>query len=1056
MIVQSTIVTHADLRLSALAILLTIIVRIMKLVRIITAYKFFPDLVMHYLHISACKSSRALSRAPSFESSPAHGPPHHPYVQRSSSDALSTIYDLPDPAMLNQYADRGLQDFQHPPAHHAPESGPDVATLFSGVDLRQNHLDDQNRMLLEVNAKLQSLIDSLESTQSSTQPALSIPTRGIRVGIRGRPKRVTSVSTGTDASPHESSTELGSPTPPSNAAPKHSPSLGVPAALSPAQRKMRLDLKRINEVTGEAYLTPNFAGGVTDVPVVNIRIFAAVAIQIVNEFKDAACQPDGLADCGATWDVGDIHFRPFEVHHPPWLLLSCAPKDFKGLKDRRNDPFWSSAGNTADACPLYSTMRSGSDQGTHLTSYLPVSTSPRAMALKSNPITTSSSASERARRAASRSGSVTAADTARAPAQNALAPVVEDTPTTAGSGGATPADDGNTDPSPTSVVPATTAAVGAPNETTPDDATPTAAVPALENNTTIVTEAPPIVVATAPVTEAPAAAVAAPTPATATNVGTVPATTATANTAPIVIDVDALSPAPAQPTAIEVDTPVLPPARPDSPAPRDEEYPRLPAPGAEIMSHAARRKEKGKSKAKTTALPPPPPESTTDTLDDIDLGSFDQPNPPAPSRQRYDADEENIRRGIAASLGLPVDTDNRASSSRQTATIAETILAHVPPSPPRCPATNAPDAEPEARRRRADTEGHAFPVNEVRHHYGTVNGLPPRGSYMPTPADGHRTIMGMSRPVIFRNHPPQQQHQWDGAPAPKLLCWISGGNNDRLQMAPRLQAHIANRLNMNPSDVRVGAPGLGEGPGPDPIVWLISVPEEQAEVLLDIGALNADDGLLTFFIPYDPPLTPFLCTFTGFTIPEADAALALAIIGGAIADDPTIARFVKGHRDAFPAHVTADEAHARFTESVYVIPLPLRSPRGNFIAWNAYAHPPTHNEGAWASLQELVGKLIIDTVYNGEGRLYRSLYCHICRSVDHPTNICPITSLPGYMGPTAETIGALEDASREALLGGRNNKFQRNASGSNAKGSGKGKGKGKDRDDRKGGDNRRK
>ncbi|KAJ7446591.1 hypothetical protein FB451DRAFT_1375876 [Mycena latifolia] len=187
-------------------------------------------------------------------------------------------------------------DFQHLPAHHAPESGPDVATLFSGLNLRQNHLDDQNRMLLEVNAKLQSLIDSLESTQSSTQPAPSIPTRGIRAGIRGRPKRVTSVSTGTDASPHESSTESGSPTP-SNAAPKHSPSLGVPAVLSPAQRKMRLDLKRINEVTGEAYLTPNFAGGVTDV--VNIRIFAAVANQIVNEFKVSTS--DYISGRSATW-----------------------------------------------------------------------------------------------------------------------------------------------------------------------------------------------------------------------------------------------------------------------------------------------------------------------------------------------------------------------------------------------------------------------------------------------------------------------------------------------------------------------------------------------------------------------------------------------------------------------------------------------------------------------------------------------------------------------------------------------------------------------------------
>ncbi|KAJ6590448.1 hypothetical protein DFH09DRAFT_1307003 [Mycena vulgaris] len=153
---------------------------------------------------------------------------------------------------------------------------------------------------------------------------------------------------------------------------------------------------------------------------------------------------------------------------------------------------------------------------------------------------------------------------------------------------------------------------------------------------------------------------------------------------------------------------------------------------------------------------------------------------------------------------------------------------------------------PCARRRCTDDEGRAIPVPDpARPYYGTVDGLPPRGSYMPTPAHGHRTIMGMSSHILFCNHPPAQRLQWDGAPHPKLLCWISGGNGDRLQMAPRLQTHIANRLNMNPADVRVGASGLGEGPGPDPIAWLISVPEEQAQVLFDMGALNSDDSLLT-------------------------------------------------------------------------------------------------------------------------------------------------------------------------------------------------------------------
>ncbi|KAJ7708191.1 hypothetical protein B0H17DRAFT_1124964 [Mycena rosella] len=262
---------------------------------------------------------------------------------------------------------------------------------------------------------------------------------------------------------------------------------------------------------------------------------------------------------------------------------------------------------------------------------------------------------------------------------------------------------------------------------------------------------------------------------------------------------------------------------------------------------------------------------------------------------------------------------------RRTTTISSTILAHAPPaSPPRCPATATPVAEPEARHHRADDNGCVIPIP-----------APPVGC----------------------------------SPHPKFLGWISGRNGNCLQMAPCLQKNIADHFNMDPTDVRVGALGPGKGPGPDPIAWIISIPQEQADYLLDIGALNSDNGLLKFYIPYNNPISPFLCTFMGFTIPEAGTALVLTIIGGAIADDPAVARFVRGHRDVFPAHLTAEEAFARFTKSVYVLALPLCQSDGTYIAWNVYAHSPTHNEEAFISLQSLFGNLSIFTVWSGTGRL---------------------------------------------------------------------------------------
>ncbi|KAJ7782401.1 hypothetical protein DFH07DRAFT_764551 [Mycena maculata] len=498
-------------------------------------------------------------------------------------------------------------------------------------------------------------------------------------------------------------------------------------------------------------------------------------------------------------------------------------------------------------------------------------------------------------------------------------------------------------------------------------------------------------------------------------------------------------------------------------AARTEDFPPLPDSAPPTASHTAKRKNKGKGKAPTPPAPVPA-DDATHTLDvdapDV-LGDFFANGAcvDPPDAEVLGLDEAaDIARAKALSIAQqhilhPATTTPGASSSR------------------RCAPDQAPASPP--KRQRANTAGRAIATGETEEappaarntgpaprarqrgvNYHTIDGNPPRGSFTPVPAGGFRPSYGMTASTLYRNVPAQQLQQWEHVEHPKFIAVVSGGNGNRIQTAQRITGQIAGRFNMDPSVPHVGPPGLAEGPGRDPMAWLIGgLQLEQAQALLDDGVL-ALDGHATLFFPFVPYISGFLGTFQGLTLAnnDHDIDLAGAIIGDAIAADPAITRHVRAHRDAFPPELTIDEAFACFAESIYVRPLALLSPQGPFIAWNAYCRPPTDDENTFEALRHLVANLVINTPFNGQGRIYRALLCHICFATDHPTNVCPLPSAPGWMGPTVETIGTLEAASREALSGGKKagrGDQGRDKGGKDAKG--KGKRRGNDRDGHNGG-----
>ncbi|KAF8125550.1 hypothetical protein K438DRAFT_2002042 [Mycena galopus ATCC 62051] len=179
---------------------------------------------------------------------------------------------------------------------------------------------------------------------------------------------------------------------------------------------------------------------------------------------------------------------------------------------------------------------------------------------------------------------------------------------------------------------------------------------------------------------------------------------------------------------------------------------------------------------------------------------------------------------------------------------------HVPAPAPMVPAQHIAAAAAAA---------HMNPV------WPTADSNPPRGSYTPTPPGGFPSI---------------------DVPHPKFLLTVSRGNGLTMHTHGLIHDSIGNYVNVDATNFQLGTPPTAER-GPSPTLWLVAgLPERLSEMLVDKKVLSSTH--ITFFtIPFDIPITGFVGTFSGFTLPNtqegADAACSL--LQSAIRADNNIA-----------------------------------------------------------------------------------------------------------------------------------------------------------------------
>ncbi|KAJ7134206.1 hypothetical protein C8R44DRAFT_869872 [Mycena epipterygia] len=87
----------------------------------------------------------------------------------------------------------------------------------------------------------------------------------------------------------------------------------------------------------------------------------------------------------------------------------------------------------------------------------------------------------------------------------------------------------------------------------------------------------------------------------------------------------------------------------------------------------------------------------------------------------------------------------------------------------------------------------------------TADGLPPRGSYAPTPAGGFPAII-YSPEQLLQGIPDDLIRMYDAVAHPKFFLVVSGRNNAVMQTHGLIHEAIANYININPTDFTLGTP----------------------------------------------------------------------------------------------------------------------------------------------------------------------------------------------------------------------------------------------------------
>ncbi|KAJ7711610.1 hypothetical protein B0H16DRAFT_1816528 [Mycena metata] len=380
-----------------------------------------------------------------------------------------------------------------------------------------------------------------------------------------------------------------------------------------------------------------------------------------------------------------------------------------------------------------------------------------------------------------------------------------------------------------------------------------------------------------------------------------------------------------------------------------------------------------------------------------------------PKRARVDAGNVRVTRASSAAAQQAAAAAAAAINAPRPATAAASVphqptfaAAAAAPAPARAPVL-APAPAPAPAPFAAPAPQHP-PHGAPPVAYTTYDGLKMRAFI--TPCVNLPETTGTDFDTLALNADPAVIQTWRNTPG-TIAVYVAGGDRDSTGSAHSGAELIANVTNMPAGAVRMGAAKAANPSLPAPNLFGITglTPDLAAE-LVRLRML-CTQAITLFIITLAPHFSGFLGLVEGLTFlnTPAGAQEAVNAITHTLSTNTNFIQLVMSHRDALPAHWSIQQALTAILGSLTVTPIELLSGAGSArVVWRVFMMVTTHNMVYYNAIRAAFRQVAFVTAFNNTGRVRDDLSCRICRSIDHPTQLCPFPDVPGYVGPTAATL----------------------------------------------------
>ncbi|KAI6155638.1 hypothetical protein BKA82DRAFT_4080973 [Pisolithus tinctorius] len=195
---------------------------------------------------------------------------------------------------------------------------------------------------------------------------------------------------------------------------------------------------------------------------------------------------------------------------------------------------------------------------------------------------------------------------------------------------------------------------------------------------------------------------------------------------------------------------------------------------------------------------------------------------------------------------------------------------------------------------------------------------------------------------------------------------------------------------------------------PPPWHFLISgLSQEATTFLVNLQVISTPD-ITVFTLPFVQPTPTFLCTLENFTLPDSPESNAIVadVVRHAMQSDDIIPEFIRGldsNPDVLPTLIN----------SIHVTSIRIaNNVARKQMLWNVYcSYTPTfltlEKHFLWRCL---IRNLRFRSEDHGMGAVRfgeKQFRCMGCKSLDHPTGLCPFPAIPGWLGPKPQLVASL-------------------------------------------------